>query len=127
MGVLISRGNTSGYVDVLKPETQKQIKKIFQPGGRTNDLHAEMLEPVILTLPAFHLFVNGTMTILNKKPMAIHNEWAQPNSFPWCEIVLSVRNHWWLPNDKKHPHAFLIDSSCSWEPGNVFTPLNIPV
>lgn len=63
MSVLISRRNTSGYVDVLKPQTD-----------RTNDLHAEMLEPVILTLPAFHLFANDTMTILNKKPMAIHNE-----------------------------------------------------
>lgn len=69
MSVLISRRNTSGYLDVLKPETQKQM-----PGGRTNDLHAEMLEPVILTLHAFHLFANDTMTVLSKKPMAIHNE-----------------------------------------------------
>lgn len=61
------------------------------------------------TLPGFHLFSNDTMAILNKKPTGIHNEWAQPNSFPWCEIVLSTSNHWWLCNDRKHPHAFLID------------------
>lgn len=63
------------------------------------------------TLPGFHLFRKDTKAILNKKPMGIHNEWARPNSFPWCEIVLSTCNHWWLCNDKKHPHAFLIDPS----------------
>ena len=63
------------------------------------------------TEPGFHLFRNDTMAILNKKPMGIHNEWAQPNSFPWCEIVLSTCNQRWLCSDKKHPHAFLIDPS----------------
>lgn len=60
------------------------------------------------SLPGFHLFRNDTMAILNKKPMGMHNEWTPVNSFPWCEIVLSTCNHWWLCNDKKHPHAFLI-------------------
>lgn len=69
------------------------------------------------TLPGYlnpylaFIYLNDTMVILNKKPLSIHNEWAQPNSFPWCEIVLSTCNHWWPPNDKKHLHAFLIDPS----------------
>lgn len=83
----------------------------FLPDSGANVLHPEMLHQVISTLPAFHPFRNNTMAILNKKPMGIHNEWAQPNSFPWCEIALSTCNHWWLPNDKKHPHAFLINPS----------------
>lgn len=69
----------------------------------------------ILTLSAnlsgFRLFRKDTIATLNKKPMSIHNEWAQTNSFPWCEIVLSTCNRWWLFNDKKHLHAFLINLS----------------
>lgn len=85
----------------------------FVADGRTNVLHPEIHHWLICdpTCLPFHLFRNGTMAIPNKKPMSIHNEWAQPNSFPWCEIVLSTRNHWSPRDDKKHPYAFLIDPS----------------
>lgn len=84
----------------LDPERQKQSER-FLPESKANVLHPEKHYQLISTLPGFHLFRNDTMAILNKKPMGIHNEWALPNSFPWCEIVLSTRNHWWLPTVMK--------------------------
>lgn len=112
MSVLIFSFKASANAD--ENSTQRDTDKSRKvPARRPEQMFyiLKLTAALSATLSASHLFRNDTMTILNKKPTGIHNEWAQTNSFPWCEIVLSTCNRWWLFNDKKRPHAFLIISS----------------